>query len=83
MFASPPQSKLVLQYCLVVAIIDAIVLYAYHAHDPYKNVERFYFNRSKIEYGILKGGYFIVFITFMISVKVLLSHLLFGRMRTS
>lgn len=69
----------VIKYCLVVAIVDAVVLVAYHTNDPYKNVERFYFHRSKVEYGILKVGYFVVFMTFMISVKMLVQHVLFGR----
>ena len=69
----------VVKYCVLVAIVDAIVLAAYHLNDPYKNVERFYFYRSRIEYGILKAGYFVVFITFMISVKFLASRLLFGK----
>lgn len=69
----------VIKYCVAVAVVDAVVLVAYHTNDPYKNVERFYFNRSKVEYGILKMGYFVVFMTFMISIKMIAGRVLFGR----
>ena len=62
---------LVIKYCVGVAAFTAVVLGGYYAYDPYKNVERFYFQRCKVSYAVVKGAYFILFIAFMISVQTI------------
>lgn len=64
-------------YSIAAALVCGSLLYAYHFHlDPYKNIERFYFKRSKTQYAIFKLAYTTILLSTILSVRFLFVKLL-------
>jgi hypothetical protein len=63
-------------YCFIIVVFNAILLSLYHFHiDPNKNIERHYFKTCKIQYGLFKLAYFIIFISFVFSARYIVYEL--------
>ena len=57
-------------YCFVIVIFNAMVLLVYHFKvDPYKDVERYYFQSNKLHYCVFKLAYSIILISFIFSLR--------------
>jgi hypothetical protein len=57
-------------YCVGISVFAGIFLYLYHFHvDPYKDIERYYFKNDKLQHGLFKLAYYIVFISFVLCVR--------------
>jgi len=60
-------------YSLGAIIVCGITLYIYHFHiDPYKNIERFYFKNSKMEYAAFKAAHSVLMLSMILSARFLL-----------
>lgn len=61
-------------YCLVIIVINSSLLLLYHFWiDPYKDIERFYFKHSKLEYGVYKLSHFIIMLSLVFSLRYVMS----------
>jgi hypothetical protein len=67
-------------YAIAVALTTGLILFLYNFKlDPYKNIERFYFKNSKVEYAIFKFTYAIIMLSFILSVRFLIMKLVAGK----
>jgi hypothetical protein len=63
-------------YCFIIVVFNATLLILYHFHiDPNKDIERHYFKKCKIQYGLFKISYFIIFMSFILSVRYIFYEL--------
>lgn len=66
----------VVVYAIAVALSTGLILLFYNFKlDPYKNIERFYFRNSKVEYAIFKFTYAIIMLSFILSVRYIIMKL--------
>lgn len=57
-------------YAFAIVTFNSILLLMYHFKiDPNKKIERFYFKKNKIEYGLFKAAYFIILVSFILSLR--------------
>jgi len=67
-------------YAIAVALSTGLILLFYNFKlDPYKNIERFYFRNSKVEYAVFKFTYAIIMLSFILSVRYIVMKLLLGK----
>jgi hypothetical protein len=78
-FITTPDNHVAL-YAIAVAITTGLILYFYNFKlDPYKNIERFYFKNSKVEYAVFKFTYAIIMLSFILSVRFLVMRAIVGK----
>jgi hypothetical protein len=63
------------RYAILVVVLCGAVTMAYRTYDPYLNIERYYFRRSRLEYGTIKIAHFIIFMSALLSARYLLQSL--------
>ena len=62
--------KDVMIYSVTVALATGLILFLYNFRlDPYKNIERFYFRTSKVEYAIFKFTYAVIMLSCILSIR--------------
>jgi hypothetical protein len=64
------------RYAILAASLCGAVVLSYKLYDPYQNIERYYFKESRIEYGILKAAYFVVFVSGMLGAKYIMHNIM-------
>ena len=71
--------KDVMIYSVTVAFITGLILFLYNFRlDPYKNIERFYFRTSKVEYAIFKFTYAVIMLSCILSLRYIIVTLVAG-----
>ncbi len=64
-------------YCIIVLLLNSTVLYYYHfILDPYHAIERYYFQKNKIQFYVFKLAYTIIFLSVLLAGRYL-SHQVF------
>lgn len=59
-------------YSFGAIVVCGVTLYIYHFHiDPYKNIERFYFKTSKVEYAAFKIAQSVLMLSLILSARFL------------
>lgn len=67
-------------YAIAVAVTTGLILFYYNFRlDPYKNIERFYFRNSKLEYAIFKFTYAVIMLSFILSLRYIIMKLVVGK----
>jgi hypothetical protein len=61
-------------YCITLVAVAGGVLWLYGRYNQYNNVERFYYRTDRFQYGLLKAAYFVIFATFLLSIRTLIVH---------
>ena len=60
------------RYCLALVAISGAVLWVYARQNEYNNIERFYYRTDRLQYGLLKAAYFVIFASFILSIRTLI-----------
>ncbi len=69
-------------YCITLAAISGGALWLYRRHNAYDNVDRYYYKTNRLQYGMLKAAYFVIFATFLLSLRTLIVHALTAARRS-
>lgn len=79
-FVIAAEEKSTVIYAVLVALSTGMILLLYNYKiDPYKNIERFYFKKSKAEYAIFKLTYALILLSCILSAKFLVIRFLLGK----
>lgn len=66
-------------YSVAVALATGLILVVYNFRlDPYKNIERFYFRTSKVEYAIFKFTYAVIMLSCILSLRYIIVTIVAG-----
>ena len=79
-FVISSEEKPTIIYAVLVALSTGMILLIYNYKiDPYKNIERFYFKKSKAEYAIFKLTYALILLSCILSTKYLFFRIFIGK----